>query len=62
MANEYIRSEAKKHGVYFWEVAQYLGIADTTLSRHMRVELSSVERTRVEKAIHKIAANRKQEG
>lgn len=62
MANEYIRNEAKKHGVFFWEVAQHIGIADTTLSRHMRVELSSVERSRVETAIRDIAANRKREG
>lgn len=62
MANEYIRAEAKKHGVYLWEVARYIGISDTTMSKHMRNELPSDERTRIERAIYNIAYSRKQEG
>ena len=36
MANEAVRVAAKRAGVKLWEVADYCGMADTTLSRQMR--------------------------
>lgn len=39
MANEVVRIAAKRAGVKLWEVADYCGMADTTLSRQMRKEL-----------------------
>lgn len=39
MANEVVRAAAKRAGVRLWEVADYCGMADTTLSRQMRKEL-----------------------
>lgn len=39
MANDVVRAAAKQAGVKFWEVADYCGMADTTLSRKMRKEL-----------------------
>ena len=39
MANEAVRVAAKRAGVKLWEVADYCGMADTTLSRQMRKEL-----------------------
>lgn len=61
MANEWIRTQAKQNKVFLWEIAEELGIADATLSRHLRREITGPNRERVEKAIRTIAANRKKE-
>ncbi len=58
MANEIIRAEAKRAGVKLWEVADYCGIADTTLSRQMRKELPEDKQKRFVSAIKAIAAGR----
>ena len=39
MANDIVRTAAKKAGVKLWEVADYCGVADTTFSRQLRKEL-----------------------
>ena len=39
MANEAVRVSAKRAGVRLWEVADYCGMADSTLSRQLRKEL-----------------------
>ena len=38
MKNLLIRQEAKRSGVALWEVAEALGIADSTLYRQLRRE------------------------
>ena len=48
--------------MFLWEIAQELGIADATLSRHMRREITGPKREQVERVIRTIAANRKREG
>lgn len=37
--NKQIREEAKKAGVYLWQIAKYLGVSEATLTRWMRDEL-----------------------
>lgn len=39
MANIDIKNEMRSRGIRQWEVAQYLGIGETTLCRKMRSEL-----------------------
>ena len=44
MANEHIAA-AKQAGVKLWEIANFCGIADTTLTRQMRKELPAEKQT-----------------
>ena len=58
MANEVVRMAAKKAGVKLWEVADYCGMADTTLSRQMRKELSKERQQSLLGAIKAIATQK----
>ena len=59
LANEIIRDAAKNNNVYLWELADRLGIADTTLSRKLRKELHREEAERAIQIINEIAAERR---
>lgn len=39
MKNKDIRAYASKKGVYLWQIAESLGIADSNFSRKLRKEL-----------------------
>lgn len=39
LANQDIRDACKENNVTLWQVAEQLGYADTTLSKHLRREL-----------------------
>lgn len=58
MANEVVRVAAKRAGVKLWEIADYCGMADTTLSRQMRKELPKDKQQNLMGAIKAIAAQR----
>ena len=58
MANEVVRAAAKRAGVRLWEVADYCGMADTTLSRPMRKELPKENQKDLLGAIKAIAAQK----
>ena len=58
MANEVVRVAAKRAGVKLWEIADYCGMADTTLSRQMRKELPEEKQQNFMGAIKAIAAQR----
>lgn len=47
MKNYDVKTAAKNRGVYLWQVAEALGIADTTLCRRLRKELSAEEKERI---------------
>lgn len=47
MANLDIRAEAVSHGVRLWRVAEELGIADASLSRKLRKELTQDEKEKI---------------
>lgn len=59
MANEAIKNHARKKKVNMWELADKLGIADTTLSRKLRHELTIEETESALQLIDEIAAERK---
>lgn len=59
MNNLLIRQEAKRSGVALWEVAEALGIADSTLYRQLRRELPEEKRKEALAAIRAIAAKKR---
>ena len=59
MRNEAIKAARKQNAVYQWEVAELLGIPESTFSRKLRHELPEADRDSVLKAIEKIAAERR---
>lgn len=60
MTNMGVKSAAKAAGVRLWELADQLGIADTTLSKKLRYELPAAEQEKMVAAIKQIAATRKE--
>lgn len=56
--NQNIRSAAKSAGVFFWEIAEKLGMQDSAFSRKLRRELPEAEKTRVLDIIEEIAKGR----
>lgn len=55
MKNLLIRQEAKQAGVTLWEVAEALGIADSTLYRQLRREFPAEKQKKVLAIIQTIA-------
>lgn len=45
--NQDVREAAKKAGVYLWQIAEEMGIADNTFTRRLRKELSPGEKDRI---------------
>ena len=55
MANLDIRAAAVSAGVKLWRVADALGIADASLSRKLRKELSQEEKEKIFSIIRKLS-------
>lgn len=53
-ANKEIRDIVEANRIKFCEIADQIGIADTTLCRWMRVEMKPDQRAKVEAAINEI--------
>jgi hypothetical protein len=53
-----IKERALKKGVCLWEVAEIIGIADTSMSRKLRKELPQAEKDSIFKIIDDIAAEK----
>lgn len=49
-----IKSEARKKGVHLWEIAERIGITDSTFSKRLRRELSDSEQENVLEIIEQI--------
>ncbi len=62
MENKAIKDAARIKGVKLWEVAERLGICDTTLSRKLRRQLQPEETKRVLAIIDEISAERTGKG
>lgn len=54
MSNQDIRQYAKKAGIRLWEVAEFLGISDPTMTRKLRHELPETEKTKLFEIIDKL--------
>ena len=64
MENQSIRNYAQKHGVKLWEIAEAIGMTDSTFSRKLRLELPSDQQDHICRVIEQIAerkAERKEE-
>lgn len=59
MENQKIRTEARKAGVNLWELAEYFGVTDSTLSRKLRRELPEEKQKEYLAAIRELAAAKK---
>ena len=58
MENEAIREKAKESGVRLWEVAECIGIADSTFCRQMRRELPEARQQLILRAIDELAGRK----
>ena len=54
--NDIIKKTARSKGVKLWEVAERLGIADTSLSRKLRRDLSPAETEMILEIIDELSA------
>lgn len=54
ITNNDIKQQAKISGVCLWQVAQGLGITDSTFSRKLRIELPEKEKERIFNIIEEI--------
>ena len=52
-----VRWAVKDNGLYLWQVADFLGICDGTLSRKLRKELSDDEKQKIFYAVAHLKAN-----
>ncbi len=58
MFNQDVRMEAKRKGVYMWQIAEKYGINDGNFSRKLRKELPQEEKDKIFKIIQSIVAER----
>ena len=54
-ANQKIREEAKRKGVKCWQIAIHLGISEPTITRWLRIPLSTEREKTIMDAIEAIA-------
>lgn len=57
-ANNEIKSKAKEKSVCLWEIADKIGLVDSSFSRKLRKELPTAEKKRIFKIIDDIAAEK----
>lgn len=55
MKNREIRSKANSAGVKLWQIADALGMADTTFSRKLRKEMDAETKARIFAVIDELA-------
>ncbi len=55
VTNKEIRKAATERGVFLWEIADTLGIYDSSFSRKLRKELPRAEKQRILQIIDEIA-------
>ena len=54
-SNEDIRQAAKKKGIFFWQIADKLGISESTLYRKLRYKLPKNERKKIMDIIEELS-------
>lgn len=54
--NEALKKTAAQHGVKLWQIADALGVTDSTFSRKLRKELSTEQVSEIEKIILRLEA------
>ena len=61
LKNSDIRNKISEFNLKYWEVAENLGITDSTFSRRLRKELPEEEKTKILKVISKLMLENKKE-
>lgn len=56
-----LKAKIKKSGVYQWEIAKYLGIGETTLSRKLRGDIDPDLGDRILEAVEILKARKENE-
>lgn len=59
MKNSQIRNKAKQSNIHLWQIANKLGITDSTFSRKLRFELSEDETKKILDIIDELAKENK---
>ena len=59
-ANQQIRNALENSGVFYWQLADILGISQSTLTVRLRHELPDVETKRILRLIEENAEKRKE--
>lgn len=57
-ANADLRQRAKKAGVTFWRIADYMGVCEMTISRRFRKEMSEKEKAEMNGIIDSLATQK----
>lgn len=57
MKNIEVREQAKALNVKLWQIADCLGVTDSTFSRKLRKELSAEEKDRIMSVIEELSKN-----
>jgi len=59
MTNSQIREKAKQNNIHLWQIANKLGITDSTFSKKLRFELPKDETQKILSIIDDLAKNSK---
>ena len=59
MRNQKLREEMKRLKVYHWELAEYMGVSEMTITKRLRYELPESEAEKFRAVALKIAASKK---
>lgn len=62
LENTAIRTRAKAKGVRLWELAEFMGISEPTMTRRLRRELPAEQQEEMLALIDEIAAEKKNAG
>ncbi|WP_373482591.1 hypothetical protein [Acetobacterium sp.] len=62
MKNKEIKDSIKIANLHQWQIAEELGIGESTLCRKMRHELSEIEKKQIYEAIEKVQKGRSKHG
>lgn len=55
-----IRNECRKHNVKLWELAEWIGVSEATMTRKLRRELPHEQQTHILAAIREIAGKKEE--
>lgn len=56
MSNESLRRYAKNHNVCLWQIANYMNVSESTVTRMFRKELTDEEKEKIVKIIDQITS------
>ena len=59
MVNKDLRGYAKSKGVFFWQIARFLGFSEPTMTRRLRTELSPEDKQNYIRIIDELANEKK---